>query len=86
MRAEVEIGNEPILRDGRLVGHTTSAAYGPTLGGAVALGYVKDPDGGMVSREFVRAGRNEIENDGRRLPARVSLAAPYDPQRRRILC
>ncbi len=79
-------GNEPILRDGRLVGHTTSAAYGPTLGGAVALGYVKDPDGGMVSREFVLAGRYEIENDGRRLPARVSLAAPYDPQRRRILC
>jgi len=34
----------------------------------------------------VLAGRYEIENDGRRLPARVSLAAPYDPQRRRILC
>lgn len=79
-------GNEPIYRDGALVGYTTSAAYGPTLGAAVALGYVRHPEGGLVTPEFIRAGGYEIENDGCRLPARVSLAAPYDPDRKRILC
>lgn len=79
-------GNEPIYRDDALVGYTTSAAYGPTLHGAVALGYVRRPDGGAVTGEFVSSGRYELENDGRRLPARVSLAAPYDPRRTRILC
>jgi len=79
-------GNEPIYRDGALVGYTTSAAYGPTLGAAVALGYVRHPEGGLVTPEFIRAGGYEIENDGCRLQARVSLAAPYDPDRKRILC
>ena len=33
--------NEPIYRDGEAVGITTSGMYGHTLGGAVALGYVR---------------------------------------------
>src|SRR5262249_51431995 len=33
-------GSEPILRDGRPVGYTTSGAYGHTVGGSVAMGYV----------------------------------------------
>src|SRR5260370_28065140 len=36
-------GDEPILRDGRVVGVVTSAAFGHTLGRAVALGYVREP-------------------------------------------
>jgi len=79
-------GNEPIYRDGALVGYTTSAAYGPTLGAAVAIGALRRPDGGVVTAEFVQSGSYEVENDGCRLPARVSLAPPYDPERKRILC
>ena len=33
-------GSEPIHRDGKPVGYTTSGSYGHTVGGAVALGYV----------------------------------------------
>ncbi|MEM7231222.1 MAG: FAD-dependent oxidoreductase [Planctomycetota bacterium] len=76
-------GAEPIYRDGVSVGYTTSAAYGHTLGGAVALGYV---NGENVTRAFVREGSYEIGVAGRRVPARVSLWPFYDPKRERILC
>ncbi len=75
--------NEPILRDGVMVGATTSAAYGHTLGGAMALGYVR-AEGGQVDRVFVESGRFEIEVEDRRYAARASLAPMYDPKNSRI--
>ena len=36
--------NEPILRDGELVGHLTSGNYGHTIGAAIGLGYVPCKD------------------------------------------
>ncbi len=74
--------NEPILRDGVRVGSTTSAGYGHTLGGAVALGYVRCERG--VDRAFVESGRFELEVENRRFGARASLAPMYDPGHRRI--
>jgi 4-methylaminobutanoate oxidase (formaldehyde-forming) len=76
-------GGEPIYRDGQVVGYTTSGAYGHTVGGAVALGYVKNPEG--VTAGYVRSGRCEINVSGKRVPATAHLRAPYDPERRRIL-
>lgn len=76
-------GSEPIHRDGQMVGYTTSAAYGHTVGGAIALGYVNRPQG--VTAEFIQAGRYEIDVAGRRCPAKIYLRAPYDPNRLRIL-
>ena len=78
-------GSEPILRDGRTVGYTTSGAYGHTVGTSVAMGYVRDPAGGVVTAEFVQSGRYEILLNGVRIPAAVSLKPLYDPERRRIL-
>ena len=78
-------GGEPIWVDGKRVGYTTSAAFGPTLGAAVALGYVRRPDGGVVDSEFIKSCRCEIENDGVRYRAKASLRAPYDPDRKKIL-
>ena len=74
--------NEPIYRDGTRVGITTSAMYGHTLGGAVALGYVTCEDG--VTHEYLAAGRYEIEAAGRRLAARASLTPLYDPDNRQV--
>src|SRR5881296_1766540 len=37
--------DEPIWRDGTLVGRITSGAYGHTIGRAIGLGYVEHPDG-----------------------------------------
>lgn len=74
--------NEPIWRDGELNGYTTSAMYGHTLGGAVALGYVSCAAG--ATDEYILSGRYEIQLPGRRVPARVSLKPMYDPKNERI--
>ncbi len=75
-------GDEPILRDGRVVGTVTSAAYGHTLGRAVAMGYVRDPGG--VDEAYVAGGRFELDVAGDRIPARAGLVAPYDPRTLRV--
>ena len=70
-------GNEPVWRDGTLVGRTTSGAYGHTLGRAVALGYVHHPAG--VDDPYVSAGGWELEVAGERVRAAAHLRPPYDP-------
>ena len=77
-------GGELITRDGRPAGFLTSAAYGHTLGTAVALGFVSSEDG-PVDAAFLRAGRYEIDVAGCLVPATVHLRAPYDPTRSRVL-
>ena len=74
--------DEPIFRDGVLLGHTTSGMYGHTLGAAVALGYLEHPQG--VSDQFVTDGRYEIQIDTRRVPASASLTPLYDPKSLRV--
>ena len=73
--------NEPISRDGTIVGRTSSGAYGHTLGRAVALGYVEGRD---VTPDLLAAGRWEIEVAGRRFAARASLAPLYDAKGQRL--
>jgi 4-methylaminobutanoate oxidase (formaldehyde-forming) len=75
-------GEEPILRDGRVVGSVTSAAFGHTLGRAVAMGYVRHPDG--VDEACLAGGRFELDIGGDRIPARAGFAAPYDPRALRV--
>ncbi len=70
-------GDEPILRDGTLVGWVTSAAFGHTLGRPVAMGYVRHAE--RVDPAFVESGAYEIEIAGERFRARAHLRAPYDP-------
>ncbi|MEE2702419.1 MAG: FAD-dependent oxidoreductase [Myxococcota bacterium] len=74
--------DEPIWRDGELVGHTTSGMFGHTLGRSVALGYLNSPQG--VSADWVRAGSYEIEVACERFPAKPSLRPLYDPRGERI--
>jgi len=70
-------GGELILRNGEPAGEVTSAAYGHTLGGIVALGYVAT-GGARVDDAFL-AARFEIDIAGERVPVRASLKPPYDP-------
>jgi glycine cleavage system aminomethyltransferase T/glycine/D-amino acid oxidase-like deaminating enzyme len=69
--------DEPIHRDGELVGRLTSGAYGHMLGAAVGMGYVRAGTG--IDPEWLAAGRFEIEVAGERVPARASLAPFHDP-------
>lgn len=74
--------DEPIWRDGALIGRVTSGAFGHTIGRAIGLGYVAHPDG--VNEAFVTGGRWQIEVAGERLPARAQLSPPYDPKALRV--
>jgi 4-methylaminobutanoate oxidase (formaldehyde-forming) len=75
--------NEPIFREGRLVGRIASGMFGHTVGRAIGLGYVED-EGREVPPDWVLAGAYEIEIAGRRCAARAHLAPVYDPKGRRV--
>jgi len=73
--------NEPILRDGRIVGHLSSGAYGHHLGAAIGMGYV--PCAGEDADALLRSDW-EIEVAGRRVGAEASLKPLYDPAAQRV--
>ncbi len=66
------LGNEPIYRNGALVGRATSGAYGHTVEQSLALAYVT-PETGEIGTQV------EIEILGERRPARVIAPSPCDP-------
>src|SRR5262249_59671205 len=76
------LGDEPIYRDGVLVGRITSGAYGHTLGRSVGMGYVTHADG--VDAAFVRAGRWQLEIALEPFAATAHLEPPYDPKSVRV--
>jgi len=78
------VHNEPIWRDGALCGWITSAAYGHTVGRSIGMGFVTEPGGGLVTTDWLLAGRYELEIANERVPATASLRAWYDPANERI--
>jgi len=70
--------DNPILRNGKLVGNTTSGNYGHTVGAALAMGYVKSPID-MPRAEVVDA-TFELQVNGVRVSATASYRPFYDPQ------
>ena len=74
---------EPVFRDGELVGQVSSAQYGHTLGGSVALGWVAAPNE-SIGLDWFAAGSYEIEVGDSRVPARSSIRPMYDPQSERV--
>ncbi|WP_415401274.1 GcvT family protein [Tateyamaria sp. SN3-11] len=73
--------NEPIVRDGEIVGYLSSGAYGHHLGGAMGLGYV--PCKGETAAD-VLASTYEIDVAGTRVRAEASLKPMYDPKSERV--
>jgi heterotetrameric sarcosine oxidase gamma subunit len=75
--------NEPVWRDGALVGRVSSAMFGHTIGRSIGLGYVRREDG-PVTADWIAAGRYELEVATQRFDATASLRPPYDPTNARI--
>ena len=73
--------NEPIVRDGQIVGYLSSGAYGHHLGGAMGLGYV--PCKGQTAAD-VLGSTYEIDVAGTRVRAEASLRPMYDPKSERV--
>ncbi len=72
--------NEPVIRDGAVVGYLSSGNYGHTLGGAIGMGYV--PCKGETAAD-VLASSYAIEVAGTRVTAEASLRPMYDPKSER---
>jgi 4-methylaminobutanoate oxidase (formaldehyde-forming) len=75
--------NEPILRDGVIVGYLTSGNYGHALCGAVGLGYVPCRHTGETVKEMLTSTYH-INVAGRMVCAEASLSPLYDPRSQRI--
>ncbi len=74
--------NEPILRDGAIVGSVTSGAYGHRTGASLGLGYVSHAEG--VSADWLAAGEWQVEIAWKRYPVEIGLRPWYDPQGARV--
>ncbi|MEZ5774456.1 MAG: FAD-dependent oxidoreductase [Hyphomicrobiaceae bacterium] len=74
--------DEPVYRDGRLAGRTTSGARGFRTGLSLAIATIDTAPG--AARSALAEGRYEIGVAGRRLPARIHLKPPYDPEGLRL--
>jgi len=73
--------NEPVLRNGEIIGYLSSGNYGHTLGGAIGMGYV--PCEGESAAD-VLASSYEIDVMGARIKAEASLRPMYDPKSERV--
>ncbi|MEO0386875.1 MAG: FAD-dependent oxidoreductase [Pseudomonadota bacterium] len=71
--------NEPLLRDGKIVGFLTSGGYGHALGAAVGLGYVPCTRPGEPVAEML-ASHYAVEIAGQRAVVEASLKPLYDPK------
>ena len=67
---------EPIYRNGVIVGSTTSGAFGHRVGRSLGLAYVKNTEG--VSREWLQSGTWEVELAWKRHAILVQFGAFYD--------
>ena len=72
--------DEPIYRDGVLVGRTTSGMFGHTVGAAVCMGFVSNEGG--VTKDWIDSGSWEIEVATKPVPAEASLRPFYDSSAR----
>ncbi len=75
--------NEPIWRDGAIVGRISSGMFGHALGQSLGMGYVElgtfaGSDAALLAASY------EIEVAGVKVPATASLAGFYDPQSLRV--
>ena len=73
--------NEPVLRDGEIVGFISSGAYGHHLGGAMGMAYV--PCKGETAAQLL-ASTYEVDVMGTRVKAEASLKPMYDPTSERV--
>ena len=73
---------EPIYRNGDLIGSTTSGSWGHRVGKSLALGYLHNEGG--VTKDFVDEGTYEIEIGWKRYAAKAQLRPFYDPASERV--
>ena len=71
------LGNEPVLAGGRIIGKTTSAAFGYRVGRPVAIALVE-------SGAIIDGGAVEVNIGGEIVAAGMSVAPLFDPSGARM--
>jgi len=74
---------EIIYRNGISVGRLMSGGFGHTLGAAVGVGPVEKEDD-IVTVDYIKSGKYEIDIAGVRYSAKASLRPMYDPKLLRV--
>jgi glycine cleavage system aminomethyltransferase T/glycine/D-amino acid oxidase-like deaminating enzyme len=72
------IHNEPIWKNGAIVGHVTSGEWGFRLERMIGLASLKNPEG--VSKAWIDDGGFEVQIAGQMYPINAQLAPFYDPE------
>ncbi|XP_051893204.1 sarcosine dehydrogenase, mitochondrial isoform X2 [Pristis pectinata] len=78
------LGLEAIWRNGKVVGLIRRADYAFALNKSVAYGYIRDPEGAVVTTDFVKHGEYSLERMGVSYPAKGHLKSPFDPNNKRV--
>ena len=78
----VLLGRETIFRDGERVGWLGSGGYGHTQQTSIGYGYVRHSAG--VDRNYLLAGRYQLEVATERVDCQLQLTPLYDPKMLRI--
>ncbi|XP_040915342.1 sarcosine dehydrogenase, mitochondrial isoform X2 [Toxotes jaculatrix] len=77
-------GLEAIFRNGVPVGHLRRADYGFYIDKTIGYGYIRNPDGGVVSADFIKSGEFTLERMGVTYKAKAHLKSPFDPENKRV--
>lgn len=77
-------GLEAIFRNGVAVGHLRRSDYGFFIDKTIGYGYIRNPDGGVVSADFIKSGDFTLERMGVTYKAKAHLKSPFDPENKRV--
>ncbi|MEM9202443.1 MAG: FAD-dependent oxidoreductase [Actinomycetota bacterium] len=75
--------DEPLYRDGDVVGRISSSMWSATQDRCCAMGYLEHPDGEAITKAWLDDAMWETNIGGRRVPVSTSIRSWYDPQNQR---
>ena len=75
--------DEPIYRDGVVVGCTSSSMWSATQDRCCAMGYVEHPDGESITAAWLDDATWEVNIGGQMAPLSTSIRSWHDPQNQR---
>ncbi|XP_033643336.1 sarcosine dehydrogenase, mitochondrial-like [Asterias rubens] len=78
------LGFECIRRNDEVVGFIRRGEFGYHINKNLGYGYVSNPNGDVVTNEFLTEGTYTIERLGEVYKAELHLKSPFDPQNKRI--
>ncbi len=73
------LGNEPVIANGKIIGKTTSAAFGYRIGYPVALAHIT-----TASTQSLESMSVEVDIAGNNFSGTISLSPAYDPKGQRM--